>query len=41
MRELAEIFVEKALEVNISLNRTFMIDSYEMFISFVISGVQK
>ena len=30
MRELAETFVEKALEVSISFNQTFKIHSYEI-----------
>ena len=33
MRELAELFVEKALEVNNSFNRTLKIHIYEMFIA--------
>ena len=33
MRDLAELFVEKALEVNDSFNRTFNILIYEIFIA--------
>ena len=33
MRELTETFVEKALEVNISLNRAFMIRIDEIIIA--------